>query len=132
MTVSAFFNAPSLAPGAVMCMMRDPFAREPGGGVGWEVCVAWAQGTASHLGSVYTHSRRKDFQEPSAWGCCVLVFCKRGQIVCGVRNRNTEGFGLQNKGVGWFGRVPRDKLERFTISWIGVSVLGMLRFEPFQ
>lgn len=49
-----------------------------------------------------------------------------------MRNRNTEGFGLQNKGVGWFGRVPLDKLERFTISWIGFSVLGMLRFEPFQ
>lgn len=28
--------------------------------------------------------------------------------------------------------VPLDKLERFTISWTGGSVLGMLRFEPFQ
>lgn len=49
-----------------------------------------------------------------------------------MRNRSAERFGLQSKGIGFFWGVPLDKLVRFTISWLGVSVLGMLRFEPFQ
>lgn len=28
--------------------------------------------------------------------------------------------------------VPLDKLEQFTVRWIGVGVLEMLRFELFQ
>lgn len=62
---------------------------------------------------------------------CLFFLKKRSQVVPGVRNRNAEGFGLQNKGFELFWGVGLDKLEWFTISWTGVSVLGMLRSEPF-
>lgn len=58
------FNAPWLAPGATMCVRRDPSAREPGCGVGM------GAGAALHPRSVRTHSQEEGF--PAAFSLGLL------------------------------------------------------------
>lgn len=125
---SLCFNAPSLPPSATMWGMKDSFAWEQG----WGIRVAWAFGTVLHPSSVYTHSRRIDFQQHLAWGCCVLVFYnfKEVKLFLSWGKGAQEDLSCVVKYLIW--GVPLDRLEQFTAGWIGVGVLEMLGFELFQ
>lgn len=112
------FNAPS----QLWCGWSGTLL--PGCGVGWEIWVAWAYGTMLHPGSVYTQSRRIDFQQHLAWVCHVLVFCNLKEVKLFL----DWGIGTQKdlscvvKDIIW--GVPLDKLEQFIVRWI-LEMLGL-------
>lgn len=79
---------------------------------------------------LFTHTAgKKDFRQRLGWACSVLVFSEREIKLWGEEQEHRRIWLAE---FGWVWGVSVDKLEWFTISWTGVSVLGMLRCEPFQ